>query len=160
VNNSEIKAKLQAAAYNQTQLTESDTVLVFAIQEQLTAADVEAYIANIVETRKADPTLLEGFKQMMLAKVTNSNEEQLQIWSTHQAYIALGTALAAAAEQKVDACPMEGFDNAAFDEILGLKEKGLKSVVILPLGYRSPEDYMASLAKVRKPKDLFIKTVN
>lgn len=152
ISNPEIKAKLQAAAYNQEQVTESDVVLVFTVFEKLTSADVEAFVANIVETRKADPALLEGYKQMMLGTINSLTDEQQQIWSAKQAYIALGTALIAAAEQKVDACPMEGFDANQFDEILDLKSKGLKSVVILPLGYRSPEDYLANLAKVRKSK--------
>jgi nitroreductase / dihydropteridine reductase len=152
ISNPEIKAKLQAAAYNQEQVSESDVVLVFTVFEKLTSADVEAFVANIVEKRKADPAMLEGYKQMMLGTVNSLTDEQQQMWSAKQAYIALGTALIAAAEQKVDACPMEGFDREKFDEILDLKSKGLKSVVILPLGYRSPEDYLANLAKVRKSK--------
>jgi nitroreductase / dihydropteridine reductase len=156
VQNEDTKAKLQAAAYNQVQVGTSDAVLVFCVQEKLTAADVETFVANIVQTRKVDPAMLEGYKQMMLGTVNSLTDAQQQEWSAKQAYIALGTALIAAANQQVDACPMEGFDKAQFDEILGLTEKGLKSVVILPLGYRSSEDYLAKLAKVRKStEDLY-----
>ncbi len=151
VSNKEIKLKLQAAAYGQAQLTESDVVLIFTVQEKLTAADVEKFVAKIIATRNmTDASMLDGYKQMMLGTVNGLTDEQQQQWSSKQAYIALGSALAAAAEQKVDACPMEGFDKTQFDEILGLNEKGLKSQVILPLGFRSPEDYLANLAKVRK----------
>jgi nitroreductase len=69
-----------------------------------------------------------------------------------QAYISFGLAIAAAAEQKVDATPMEGFNNAALDELLGFAEKGLKSVVILPLGYRENGDWLVILKKYRTPK--------
>ncbi len=150
VSNNETRERLQAAAYGQVQLTTSDCVLVFCVQEKLTADDVNAFVDNIVKTRNADPAILEGYKQMMLGTVTGLSDEQQQHWSAMQAYIALGTAMAAAAQEKVDACPMEGFDKTQFDEILGLKEKGLKSVVILPLGFRAADDYLAGLAKVRK----------
>jgi nitroreductase / dihydropteridine reductase len=150
VSNQETKDKLQAAAYNQVQIGTSDSVLVFCVQEKLTADDVNKFVDNIVETRKIDPAMLDGYKQMMLNTVTTLTDEQQQEWSGKQAYIALGTALAAAAEQQVDSCPMEGFDKAQFDEILGLKDKGLKSVVIMPLGYRASDDHLASMAKVRK----------
>ena len=153
VSNADVKAKLQVAGYNQVQFTESDVVLIFAVQEKLTAEDVEAYVAKIIATRNPPAESLpgiEGYKQMMLSTVNSLTDEQQQEWSAKQAYIALGTALIAAAEQKVDACPMEGFDKNAFDEILNLKEMGLKSVVAMPLGYRAADDYMAHLAKVRK----------
>ncbi|MDR1876704.1 MAG: NAD(P)H-dependent oxidoreductase, partial [Flavobacteriaceae bacterium] len=66
-------------------------------------------------------------------------------------------AIAAAAELKVDATPMEGFDNEALDELLELKKSGLKSVTILPLGYRDEtNDWLANLAKVRHPKEEFL----
>ena len=80
--------------------------------------------------------------------------------AARQAYIALGTALVAAAEEQVDSTPMEGFDPAAVDEILGLRAKGLRSVVILPLGYREAEgDWLVNLKKVRRPSDDFISEV-
>ncbi len=154
VQNQETKLKLQAAAYGQAQLAESNVVLVFAVQEKLTEDDVEKFVSNIVATRNMpDASALEGYKQMMLGTVKGLTDEQQQQWSGKQAYIALGTALAAAAEQRVDACPMEGFDAKQFDEILELNKKGLKSIVLLPLGFRSSEDYLANLPKVRKSSE-------
>lgn len=80
--------------------------------------------------------------------------------AARQAYIGLGTALIAAAEEQVDATPMEGFDPKALDEILGLKERGLRSVAILPLGYRAEEgDWLVNLKKVRRPREQFITEV-
>lgn len=150
VSNEEVKAKLQAAAYGQPQVGSSSAVLVFAVPEKITTADIETFINLVATTRSMPVEALDGYKGMILSTVGALPAEQQQIWSAKQAYIALGTALAAAAEQKVDACPMEGFDAAQFDEILGLTAKGLKSVVIMPVGYRSADDATAQYIKVRK----------
>ena len=152
VSNEEIKIKLQAAAYGQTQVGSSSAVLVFAVPLKITTADIEGFINLVATTRSMPAEALDDYKGMILSTIGTLPAEQQQIWSAKQAYIALGTALAAAAEQKVDACPMEGFDAAQFDEILGLTEKGLKSVVIMPVGYRSADDATAQYIKVRKPE--------
>jgi nitroreductase / dihydropteridine reductase len=153
VKNKSMKAKLQAAAYGQAQVGSSSHVLVFAVPLQITAADIQTFIDNVASTRSIPVNVLDGYKGMMLNTVGALSAEQQQIWSAKQAYIALGTALAAAAEQKVDACPMEGFDAAGFDKILGLAKKGLKSVVMMPIGFRADTDATANFAKVRKAHD-------
>ena len=152
VSNEEIKIKLQAAAYGQTQVGSSSAVLVFAVPLKITTADIEGFINLVATTRSMPVEALDTYKGMILSTIGDLPAEQQQIWSAKQAYIALGTALAAAAEQKVNACPMEGFDAVQFDEILGLTEKGLKSVVIMPVGYRSADDATAQYIKVRKPE--------
>jgi len=152
VSNKEIKSKLQEAAYGQAQVGSSSAVLVFAVPLKITTADIEGFINLVATTRSMPVEALDGYKGMILGTVGALPAEQQQIWSAKQAYIALGTALAAAAEQKVDACPMEGFDAVKFDEILGLTEKGLKSLVIMPVGYRSADDATAKYIKVRKPE--------
>ena len=152
VSNDDVKQKLQAAAYGQPQVGTSSHVLVFTVPEKLTPADVEAFINNVATTRSIPVEALDGYKGMILGTVNSLSAEQHQIWSAKQAYIALGNAMVAAATEKVDSCPMEGFDAAQFDEILGLKEKGLKSVVILPIGFRAEDDATAQYIKVRKPE--------
>ena len=153
VSNEEIKTRLQAAAYGQTQVGSSSSVLVFAVPLKITTADIETFINLVATTRSIPVKVLDGYKGMILSTVGALPAEQQQIWSAKQAYIALGTALAAAAEQKVDACPMEGFDASQFDQILGLTEKGLKSVVIMPIGFRAADDATAQYIKVRKPEN-------
>ena len=160
VSNEEIKQKLQAAAYGQPQVGTASHVLVFAVPEKLTAADVQAFIDNIATTRSIPAEALDGYKGMMMGTVINLTPEQQQAWSAKQANIALGTALAAAAEQKVDSCPMEGFDAAQFDEILGLKEKALKSVVIMPIGFSAEDDATAQYIKVRTAESELFDFVN
>ncbi len=156
VTNQAIKEKLQAAAYGQHQLGESSHVLVFCVPEQITTADIQVFMENIAATRSMPIEALSGYQQMIEGTIGKLTAEQQQIWSAKQAYIALGTALTTAAEQKVDACPMEGFNASEFGEILGLKEKGLKAVVLMPLGFRSDEDATQHYKKVRKEsKDIF-----
>jgi nitroreductase len=100
---------------------------------------------------------LSDFKSSIENALLSRTDEAKFQWSSKQAYIALGTGLIAAANLKVDATPMEGFDTEKFDEILGLKEKGLRSVVLLSLGYRDEKnDFLAHLKKVRLPKNKFV----
>lgn len=156
VENKGIKEQLQAAAYGQAQVGSSSHILVFTVPLKITEVDIQAFVNNVATTRSIPINVLDGYKGMMLSTVGALPAEQQQIWATKQAYIALGTALAAAAEQKVDACPMEGFDVEAFDKILGLNEKGLKAVVIMPMGFRADSDVTANFAKVRKSnEDMF-----
>jgi nitroreductase / dihydropteridine reductase len=160
VENEEVKKKLQPAAYNQPQIVEGSHLLVFAAWENLTEAHVEEYIDNIAAVRAIPVESLEDFKKSLLNIVHGRTQEQKYEWAARQAYIAFGTAIAAAATEQVDATPMEGFNPDAVDEILGLKEQGLRSVTILALGYRDSEkDFLATAKKVRRDKDQLIKQV-
>jgi nitroreductase / dihydropteridine reductase len=153
VSNDVIKEQLQAAAYGQVQVGASSHILVFCVPLQLTADDAKAFIENVATTRSIPKEALAGYEGMIAGTINSLSNEQQQVWAAKQAYIALGTAMIAAAEQEVDACPMEGFDKVKFDEILHLKEKGFTSVVILPIGYRAVDDATSKFIKVRKPKE-------
>jgi len=157
VEDPEIREQLKAAAHGQTQLTDASQVIVFATETTIDEALVNKYVDNISKTRAIGREHLHAYEQTMVGTVNHLAEEQKIGWSTKQTYIALGVLLTAAAEMGIDACPMEGFQAGKFDEILGLKEKGLASTVIATIGFRSDEDHYSHLAKVRKPKeDLFI----
>ncbi len=160
VSNPEIKAQLLPAAYGQLQVVDSSQLLVFSIWKNIGQEEVTRYINDIATTRGIAPETLQGFADTILGTVKSLSEEQQQVWASKQAYIALGTALLAAADQKVDATPMEGFIPAEVDRILGLEEKGLKSVVMLAIGKRSEKDALASATKVRRDKDLFYSFVD
>jgi nitroreductase/dihydropteridine reductase len=157
IENSEIRKKLQLAAYNQPQITEASQLLVFAAWDNVTVERIDEYIRLIAEVRGMDVKNLQEFKNRMLG-LTQRTAEQNFNWCSRQAYIALGTGLAASAVEDIDSTPMEGFDNAAFDEILQLKEKGLKSVALLALGFRnSGADPLSNFKKVRRSNnELFI----
>jgi len=159
IEDPELKAKIAPAIYNQPQITEGSHVLVFAAWKEYSIENVDKYINHIASLRGIPIESLDGMKNMITGAIAGKTPEQLLNWNMRQAYIALGTGLVAAAEEKVDATPMEGFDPEALDATLGLAEKGLHSTVILVLGYRDTEnDYLSSAAKVRRDKEeLFIR---
>lgn len=159
VEDEELKAKMAPAIYNQPQITEGSHVLVFAAWKEYSNENVEKYLNSIASVRGIPVDSLNGLRDMINGAISGKTPEQLLNWNSRQAYIALGTGLAAAAEEQVDSTPMEGFDPDALDVVLGLQEKGLRSTVILALGYRDAEkDYLSSAAKVRRTKeDLFVR---
>jgi nitroreductase len=123
----------------------------------MTENGVEDYINTIADQRNIPEHILEDFKGMMLGTINNMTEEQKTIWAQKQTYIGLGFSLVASAVEEVDSTPMEGFVPQQVDEVLGLKELGLKSSVILTLGYRDTEgDSLSTMKKVRRD-NLFIR---
>lgn len=157
VENPEIREKLKAAAYGQTQITDASQLFIFANDLNAGAESVAAYIKNISETRGVPTEALGGFADMMNGVISNLTQEAKNIWTAKQTYIALGTLLTAAAELKIDATPMEGFNPAAFNEILGFDKLGLNASVIATVGYRHEEDDTQHYKKVRKShEELFI----
>jgi nitroreductase/dihydropteridine reductase len=150
VEDEKLKQELQGAAYGQSQLTDSSAVLVFATWDDVTEDSVDIYINEIARQREISVDGLKGMSDMMKGSLSNMTQEQKISWAQRQAYIGLGFALVAAATEEVDSTPMEGFNPPAVDSILGLKEQGLMSVAILPLGYRDGEnDYLVNSKKVR-----------
>lgn len=160
IENEDVKRRLQSAAYNQPQIVESSHLLVFAAWADVTGEHVDDYITDIVKVRNVSFESLEGFKASLMNVVNGRTQEQKYEWAARQAYIAFGTAITAAAVEEVDATPMEGFQPELVDEILGLKEKGLRSVTILALGYRdSDNDFLATAKKVRREREKLILNV-
>ncbi|MEI8249494.1 MAG: NAD(P)H-dependent oxidoreductase, partial [Candidatus Taylorbacteria bacterium] len=149
VTNPEIRAKLRASAWNQTQVTDASHLIVLAVQKNVDAAYVDRFVSSVAETRHMPVDALKGYADMMKGAISSRTPESVKEWSSRQVYVALGTALTAAAVSGIDACPMEGFDTAAFDEILGLAKLGLESRVLMPVGFRASDDDMAKAAKVR-----------
>lgn len=159
VKDEKIREQLKAAAWNQTQITDASYVLVFANLKSVNEAYVDTYLDNIAETRNISREDLKGMEDMIKSTTLQLPAELQNTWAAKQAYIALGNLLSAAASLKIDTCPMEGFDAAKFDEILGLGEKNLTTAVIAPIGYRSEEDHYQHLAKVRKSKSDLIEII-
>jgi nitroreductase len=159
IEDAEMRAKIAPAIYNQPQITEGSHVLVFAAWKEYSNENVDKYINHIASLRGITVESLSGMRDMITGAISGKTPEQLLNWNMRQAYLALGFGLVAAAEEQVDATPMEGFNPDALDAALGLNEKGLHSTVILTLGYRDAEkDYLSAAAKVRREKDeLFIR---
>jgi nitroreductase/dihydropteridine reductase len=157
IEDPQIREQLKAVGYGQSQITDASQLIVFAAETNINEDFGKKYIDNVAATRNVPREALAGFESMVVGAINARTPEHLLIWAQKQAYIALGVLLAAAAEQDVDSCPMEGFDPAGFDEILGLKEKGLTATVIAPIGYRAQDDALSTAAKVRRPaSELFI----
>jgi nitroreductase / dihydropteridine reductase len=159
VDDLKTRQAMAPVCFNQPQITESSAVLVFSIWKNITEKEVTIFIENIAKTRGVTAESLEGFRNNLMGLVNGKTHEELQIWAARQAYIALGIGLAACAIEEVDSTPMEGFNPAGLDEVLHLDEKGLKSVVMLSIGYRDAQkDFLNGKAKVRRAsKDFFIK---
>ncbi len=151
--------QIKPVAYNQSQITEASHLLVFAAWTNVTEELIAEHLNLVASERNVSLDSLETTKGYLQGLTKNTPEQNFN-WAARQAYIALGTGLLAAASQEVDATPMEGFDSGALDTFFGLPEKGLKSVSILPLGYRdASQDWLLPLPKVRTPKAKFFLSI-
>lgn len=161
ISNKELREKMLPIANNQKQIVDSSHVLVFAAWDNYTEDRINRYIDHVEAERNMPAGAMNDFRNMLLNNFTKRPAEANFVHTARQAYIGFGMAIAAAAELKVDATPMEGFNNAQLDELLELDKKGLKSVTILPLGQRDPAgDWLVNLKKVRKPKEEFVTELN
>ncbi|MEP0714249.1 NAD(P)H-dependent oxidoreductase [Algoriphagus sp.] len=160
ITDPEVKEKIKPIAWNQSQITDASHVLVFAAWDNYTEERINAVFKFNNEQRNIPDSMTDDYRTMLLKNYGAKTAEENFTHAAKQAYIALGTALIAAAEQEVDSTPMEGFDPAALDEILDLKSKGLRSVIVLPLGYRNEEgDWLVNMKKVRTPKEKFVTVI-
>ena len=151
VTNPELKAQIQPVAWNQTVVTDCSHLLVFAAWDTYTAERINAMFDLTNKIRGYENEGFEAYRQMLLSTYPQKDAEENFTHAAKQAYIAFGMAIAQAAFEGVDATPMEGFDPEAVDNILGLKEKGLRSAILLPLGYRDEtSDWLVNQVKVRK----------
>ncbi len=157
VTNQAVKELLVAHSMNQQQIADCSHLLVFAAWDQYTAERIDGIFNKTTSERGLPQTAMLEYGNKIKDLYLNQSAEENFVHTAKQTYIAFGMVLAAAAELKIDATPMEGFDSAAYDELLQLKEKGLKSVTIMPLGYRDADnDWLVSMKKVRHDKGDFI----
>jgi nitroreductase len=157
VTNKDVREKIKAIAWNQGQITDGSHLLVFAAWDDYTADRINQMFDLTNEIRGTKNEGWENYRQMLLKTYPQRGAEVNFQHAAKQAYIGLGTALIAAANEEVDSTPMEGFDADALDAILDLRARGLRSVAILPLGYREPDqDWLVNLQKVRRPRGQFV----
>jgi nitroreductase / dihydropteridine reductase len=160
VTSKAVREQIQPIAWNQAQITDGSHLLVFAAWDNYTPERINAMFDLTNEQRGGTNDGWENYRQMLLGNYPKRDAEVNFQHAARQAYIGLGAALIAAAFEEVDSTPMEGFDPAKLDEILKLRERGLRSVAILPLGYRADEgDWLVNLKKVRRPREQFITEV-
>lgn len=157
VTQPELKQQIRAVAWNQSQVTDCSHLLVFAAWDNYTAERINQMFDLVNLERGFKNEGWEAYRQKLLAHYPARPAEQNFEHAARQAYIGLGSALIAAAEEQIDATPMEGFEPAEVDKILQLDKLNLKSVLLLPLGYRAAEgDWLVNLKKVRRSKADFI----
>ncbi|MCH2236009.1 MAG: NAD(P)H-dependent oxidoreductase [Crocinitomicaceae bacterium] len=156
IKSAEVREKLKPATWNQPQTTDASHLMVFCVPSSLEDIMIDSFVELRAKTQGVEVDALKGYGDFIKGKMSERSSEDKENWMIKQVYIALGNALAAAAELKVDSTPMEGFEAEAYGEILGLSDHGLKAAVVLALGYRSVEDATQNAPKVRRAtEDLF-----
>ncbi len=153
------RTALLSASYGQEKVVNASHLLVFAANTQLNESTVNTYIKQAAQARNVEESALAGFGKVVKQTYAAMTDAELTAWAQKQTYLALGFLLSAAAQLEIDACPMEGFNAAEYNTILGLTQKGLTATVIVTLGFRSANDAAQHLAKVRKPMNQLVETI-
>jgi nitroreductase len=157
ITDQELKEKIVPIAMDQQNIAQCSHLLVFAAWDRYTEERIDGIYNYTTDQRGLPRGRFGSYTNKLKALYLPQPAEENFAHTARQAYIGLGLALAQAAELKVDSTPMEGFDNSALDELLDLRSKGLRSVVLMPLGYRDNEnDWLVNMKKVRIPKDTFV----
>lgn len=160
VENPQIRESLVEHSWGQQQVKDASHLLVLCYDTNgLNEAGVDSFIKLVADTRGQQPSDLQGYRDMIYNTANSMSNEAKENWQSRQIYIALGQLITVLAVEGIDSCPMEGFVNEKYDEILGLNDKGLKSVVVIPVGFRSEEDMYSAAPKVRKPQEDIFETI-
>lgn len=159
ITNKELREKLQPISRDQDQIVKASHILVFAAWDEYTTERIDSFFEFSNQVRKLPDTTTDEYRLNLLDLLSKQTKEEHFVNAAKQSYIALGFGLLAAADLRIDATPMEGFDNKAVDELLDLPAQGLKSAVILALGYKDEDtDWWSRLERVRRPaEELFVK---
>lgn len=159
VRNPDLRRELRAASWNQSQVVDASHFVVLAVRTQIDQAFVQSFMARIAEVRGLQPEALAGYRRVIENNVLSLDEHARRNWASRQVYLALGSLLASAAMLGIDACPLEGLDQIAYDRILNLESRGLNTVVACALGYRAATDSYADLPKVRFPQEKVVQNL-
>ena len=151
VHNKELQQKLVSYSMNQQQVASASHVLVICIEREIGREFIENYFKYVQKVRATPNEVLSPFKDFLIDDFKNKHIDEITSWATNQAFLAMGTLLTVSATEAIDACPMEGFEPDKYDEILGLDKLNLKSVLVLPVGYRAKDDMFSEFKKVRRP---------
>lgn len=151
ITDPEIRKKLLPVSWGQSQIVDASHLIVLANKTDVDADWIDGYLTNVSETRNIPAEALNDYADFMKSKVLALSPEEQATWASKQNYLVLGNLLSAAADLKIDTCPMEGFEPEAYNDILGLSAKGLNATLVATIGYRSPEDQTQHYTKVRQP---------
>ncbi|OJJ16395.1 NAD(P)H-dependent oxidoreductase [marine bacterium AO1-C] len=159
INDLALRERLLEHSWGQPQIVDASHLLVFCNHSDVQSKDVNEYLQHMANARNLPLKQLESYGEFMINSINQKNSNEKNTWLRCQTYLALGNLLAACAELKIDACPMEGFDSNAYDRILKLPEKGLQASVIAAIGYRHSADNTQMLPKVRRPIQALFETI-
>lgn len=150
VQNKKLQQELVKHSYGQEQVGQASHVFIICIEKKIDKEFIHNYFNRVKQIRNTADEILEPFKGALVDNFSKKERQEVRVWATNQAYLALGTLLTVCAMEGIDSCPMEGFDPSAYDQLLGIEKDKLTSVLVLPVGYRAHDDMFASLKKVRK----------
>jgi len=150
VSNKKLQKQLVVHSWEQQQVAQASHLLIFCTETKVDGQYISNYFERVKQIRGTSDEILNPFKEAMMDNFEKMDTSQIQEWAKNQAYLAMGNLLTICAVEKIDSCPMEGFVPHAYDELLGLKEKGLKTVLVMPVGYRAEDDFFSDLKKVRR----------
>lgn len=153
VKDQAIKDQLFKFSYNQAQVKTASHVLVICIENTVDESFINHNFELQKEIRNTTDEIVNPFREFLIKDFDKKTEQDIQKWAVNQAYLAMGNLLTICAAEKIDACPMEGFESKAYDDILNLREKGISSSLVLPIGYRAVDDKFADFQKVRRPQE-------
>ncbi|NQX82405.1 MAG: NAD(P)H-dependent oxidoreductase [Flavobacteriaceae bacterium] len=160
IENDQTREELKPFSYNQTQITDSDILMIFCSNTQVKSSDIDDYIKLKSETENINIENLKGYADFMKAKLTSMTPEKTSIWTQKQTYLALSNLLTICGELQIDTCPIEGFESEKYNEVLGLDSKGLYAAVAVSIGYRSEDDKGSNADKVRKTNMQLFETIS
>jgi len=150
INNKALQNKLVSYSMNQEQVAQASHIFVFCIESKIDTNYINTYFERVKSIRETPDDILTPFKEFLIGDFNDKSVEEIKLWATKQAYLALGNLLTVCAIEGIDACPMEGFNPQEYDRVLRLNKKGLQSVLVMPIGYRAEDDMFADFKKVRK----------
>lgn len=153
IENTGIREKLFEYSYNQRSITDASHLIVIAAHKEIEAQEIDKYMLNTASTRGLSIEQLSGYSDFLKRTIGTQTPEQKAVWAQKQAYITLGILIETCAQLRIDATPIEGFDTREYDRILNLDERGLSSTLVIPIGFRHPEDTTQHWKKVRKSKE-------
>lgn len=150
LSNKELQQKLVAHSLDQPQVAQASHLLILCVENEVDGRYINSYFERVKQIRGTSDEVLDPFKQFLMDDFDKKEPQEIMAWAKNQVYLAMGNLLTICAVEHIDACPMEGFIPEEYDRILGLTDRGLTSVLVLPVGYRAKDDMFSDFKKVRR----------
>ncbi len=160
IKDATLKKQLMPLTYNQAQVRDASHVLILCVEKNIDSNFIKNHFKNVEGKRKTPRDILDPFEKALIENFSDKESTDIRQWMVNQLYLTLGALLTVCAVENIDACPIEGFEPKKYDALLGLEEKGLESVIVLPVGYRDESDFFINLKKVRRGVEELVVEIN